>query len=114
MSLQARTCQLIVVEVKDGQLGELPNLRRDGTCRRIFCTNQRVVDSFTNVAIKRERKDAIGHNVAGRGIHNIHSIRHTTNALSSKLQFRYSQVHRRSSPLRYCPNKVNAINAPVS
>ncbi len=31
-----RTSQMIVVEVKGQQLGQLPNLGRDGTCQRIF------------------------------------------------------------------------------
>ena len=48
VSFTALTGQLIVTEVKECQLPQLPNLAGNGTCQRISRTNQRLVDSFTN------------------------------------------------------------------
>ena len=48
VSFTALTGQLIVVDAKQIQPPQLPNLGGNGTCQRISRTYRSVVDSFTN------------------------------------------------------------------
>jgi hypothetical protein len=51
---RTRTDQLIVVEPKDPQLGELPNLGRDGACQRIH-QSQKTMAMITSVRFNGAR-----------------------------------------------------------